>query len=40
MFGYQAISSGNIADEMFQQYIEEQEGKPVAGDSRFQIGSS
>jgi putative transposase len=35
--GYLAVSSGNITDEMIQQYIEEQEGEPVADDSRFQI---
>ena len=27
--GYMAISSGNITDEMIQQYIDEQEGEPV-----------
>ncbi|MCB1832352.1 MAG: IS200/IS605 family transposase [Geminicoccaceae bacterium] len=37
--GYMAISSGNITDEMIQQYIEEQEGEPV-DDSRFQIDSN
>ena len=35
--GYLAVSSGNLTDEMIQQYIEEQEGEPVADDSRFQI---
>ena len=35
--GYLAVSSGNITDEMIQQYIEEQEGEPVHDDSRFQI---
>ena len=35
--GYLAVSSGNITNEMIQQYIEEQEGEPVADDSRFQI---
>jgi putative transposase len=35
--GYLAVSSGNITDEMIQQYIEEQEGEPVSDDSRFQI---
>ena len=35
--GYLAVSSGNITDEMIQQYIEEQEGEPVTDDSRFQI---
>ena len=38
--GYLAVSSGNITDEMIQQYIEEQEGEPVIDDSRFQIDSS
>ena len=35
--GYLAVSSGNITDEMIQQYIEAQEGEPVSDDSRFQI---
>ena len=35
--GYLAVSSGNITDEMIQQYIEAQEGEPVVDDSRFQI---
>jgi putative transposase len=35
--GYLAVSSGNITDEMIQQYIEEQDGEPVVDDSRFQI---
>ena len=38
--GYLAVSSGNITDEMIQQYIEEQEGEPVTDDSRFQIDPS
>ena len=38
--GYLAVSSGNITDEMIQQYIEEQEGEPVVDDSRFQIDSA
>ena len=38
--GHLAVSSGNITDEMIQQYIEEQEGEPVADDSRFQIDPS
>ncbi len=38
--GYLAVSSGNITDEMIQQYIEEQEGEPVVDDSRFQIDTS
>ncbi len=35
--GYFAVSSGNITDEMIQQYIEEQEGESIADDSRFTI---
>ena len=35
--GYMAVSSGNITDEMIQEYIEQQEGEPVADNSRFQI---
>ena len=35
--GYLAVSSGNITDEMIQEYIEEQEGEPVVDNSRFQI---
>jgi putative transposase len=35
--GYLAVSSGNITDEMIQQYIEEQEGEPVVDDSRFPL---
>ncbi len=35
--GYLAVSSGNITDEMIQQYIDEQEGELVADNSRFQI---
>ena len=38
--GYLAVSSGNITDEMIQQYIEEQEGEPVTDDSRFPIDPS
>jgi putative transposase len=38
--GYLAVSSGNITDEMIHQYIESQEGEPVADDSRFQIDPS
>lgn len=38
--GYLAVSSGNIMDEMIQQYIEEQEREPVVDDSRFEIGPS
>ena len=37
--GYMAVSSGNITDEMIQQYIDEQEGEPV-DISQFQIDSS
>ena len=35
--GYFAVSSGNITDEMIQQYIEEQEGESIPDDSRFTI---
>ena len=35
--GYLAVSSGNITDEMIQEYIQEQEGEPMTDDSRFQI---
>ena len=38
--GYLAVSSGNVTDEMIQQYIEDQEGEPIVDDSRFQIDSS
>ena len=38
--GYLAVSSGNITDEIIQQYIDDQEGEPVADDSRFQIDPS
>ena len=38
--GYLAVSSGNITDEMIQQYIEEQEGEPGVDDRRFQIDPS
>ena len=39
--GYLAVSSGNITDEVIQQYIKEHEGEPVsADDSRFQIDPS
>ena len=37
--GYLAVSSGNLTDELIQQYIDEQEGEPVQDDSRFQIDS-
>ena len=37
--GYLAVSSGNITDEMIQQYIESQEGESIVDDSRFQIDS-
>jgi putative transposase len=37
--GYLAVSSGNITDEMIQEYIDEQEGEQIADDSRFQIDS-
>jgi len=35
--GYLAVSSGNLTDEMIEQYINEQEGEPVHDDSRFPI---
>jgi putative transposase len=35
--GYLAVSSGTITDEMIKEYIEEQEGEPIADDSRFPI---
>jgi len=35
--GYLAVSSGSITDEMVQEYIDSQEGEPVADNSRFQI---
>ena len=38
--GYFAVSSGNITDEMINEYINEQEGEPVGDDSRFQIDST
>ena len=34
---YLTVSSGNIADKMFQQYFQEQEGETIVDDSRFQI---
>ena len=37
--GYLAVSSGNITDEMIQEYIDEQEGEQIADDSRFPIDS-
>ena len=38
--GYLAVSSGNLTDEIIQQYIEEQEGEAISDDSRFQIDPS
>ncbi len=38
--GYLAVSSGNITDEMIQQYIEEQEGEPIIDDNRFPIDTN
>jgi len=38
--GYLAVSSGNVTDEIIQQYINEQEGEPVVDNSRFQIDPS
>ena len=37
--GYLAVSSGNITDEMIQEYIAEQEGEQIVDDSRFPIDS-
>jgi putative transposase len=37
--GYLAVSSGNLTDEMIQEYIEDQEGEQIADDSRFPIDS-
>jgi REP-associated tyrosine transposase len=36
-WGYLAVSSDHITDEMLQQYIESQEGEPLTDDSRFTI---
>ncbi|MGQ0445922.1 MAG: IS200/IS605 family transposase [Beijerinckiaceae bacterium] len=38
--GYCAVTSGNITDEMINDYISEQEGVPVRDDRRFQIDPS
>jgi putative transposase len=38
--GCLAVSSGNITDEMINEYIQEQEGEPVTDDSRFLIDPS
>jgi len=35
--GYLAVSSGNITDEMIQEYRDSQEGESVIDDSRFPI---
>ncbi len=35
--GYMAVSSGNVTDEMIQEYIEQQEGESVVDNSRFLI---
>ena len=35
--GYMAVSSGNITDEMIQEYIDSQDGEPLQDDSRFPI---
>ena len=37
--GYLAVSSGNLTDEMIQEYIDQQEGEQIADDSRFPIDS-
>jgi hypothetical protein len=34
---YLAVSSGNVADDMVQEYIEEQEGENIADNSQFKI---
>jgi putative transposase len=39
-YGYLAVSSANITDELIQQYLQEQEGEPITGDSRFQVDPS
>ena len=38
--GYLAVSSGNLTDEMIQEYIDQQEGEQIADDSRFPIDST
>ncbi len=38
--GLFAVTSGNITDEMINDYINDQEGEPVQDDSRFQIDPS
>jgi putative transposase len=38
--GYLAVSSGTITDETIREYIDEQEGEPIADDSRFPIDNS
>ena len=38
--GYLAVSSGNITDEMIQEYIDGQEGEQIADDSRFPIDNT
>ena len=37
--GYLAVSSGNIADEMVKEYIEDQKGEQIIDDSQFPIDS-
>src|SRR3954452_21404964 len=34
--GYFAVTSGTITDDMINEYIDEQEGEPVADDGRFE----
>ncbi len=38
--GYLAVSSGNLTDEMIQEYIDGQEGEQIADDSRFPIDNT
>jgi len=37
---YLAVSSGNIRDEMIQQYTDEEKSEPMIDDSQFQIDTS
>jgi putative transposase len=38
--GYLAVSSEDMTDEMIRRYVEDQEGEPIADDTRFQIDPS
>jgi putative transposase len=38
--GYLALSSEDVTDEMIRQFVEEQEGEPIADDSLFQVEPS